>query len=121
MEINGTTLKVTVTLLRGQTRKTHSFLFVLFFCLVPQEKKLAQTISSSKLSCGDVCKRHIKHFVNRKPYKIFRKDGGIPEDFQRRVCNAMSLEKPYNVLTFNCLHFALWLLGDDGKNSANYV
>ena len=90
-------------------------ILLFFFFLVPQGKKLAQAISSSQLSCGDVCKRHVKHFVNRRPYKIFRKDGGIPEDFQSRVGNAMSLEKPYNLLTFNCLHFALWLLEDDGE------
>lgn len=81
--------------------------------IVPQCKKncLISSITSTKCY-GDVCKRHIKHFLNDRPYKIFRLRGGIPQNFTHKVQQAMSYEKAYHPITFNCWHFALKLLRD---------
>lgn len=87
-----------------------------FSLLVPQGKRNCIDSSSSTGKCyGDVCKRHIKHFLNDRPYKIFRQRGGIPKNFRHRVRQAMSFEKAYHPITFNCWHFALKLLRTGGK------
>ena len=93
----------------------------LTFILFLASFKAHATSISSPLSFGAVCKRTVKRFLNKRSFKILRKKGGIPEDFQKKVYEAMDLEKSYNLLTFNCLHFALTLLFDGEKFQLTYV
>lgn len=99
-----------------RSKQFSTFYFFYLSLLVPQCKKncLISSITSTKFY-GDVCKRHIKHFLNDRPYKIFRLRGGIPQNFTHKVQQAMSYEKAYHPITFNCWHFALKLLRDGGK------
>lgn len=69
--------------------------------------------SGSSGSCpGLVSKVNLCGFTDGEKYAVYRKNDGIPESFQKNVLNAM--KKPnllYNLLTYNCIHFAMELLG----------
>lgn len=55
-------------------------------------------------------------FCGDDKFAVFEKNEIIhPEMFKKDVKEAMKTEPQYNVLTFNCIHFALNLLGVDSE------
>ncbi|KAL7844621.1 hypothetical protein SRHO_G00231600 [Serrasalmus rhombeus] len=59
---------------------------------------------------GEVHKISVKHFANQQKLLVFRLKSGAPEQLAANIANAMDKEIPYDVMTFNCVHFALCIL-----------
>lgn len=67
--------------------------------------------SPSSSSCpGIVSKVNVNGFSGGFKFAIYRKNGGIPESFRQNVKNAMRKNPQYDLLTYNCIHFAMELL-----------
>ncbi len=60
---------------------------------------------------GIVCKLGVKNFIKENPFRVLRsKSDIIEEDFDKKIMTAMNSAPKYNVLTNNCMHFAMGLL-----------
>lgn len=59
---------------------------------------------------GTVCKLGVNNFIQKDPFRVLRSKSGISEDFDKSVTMAMNSAPKYNVLTNNCMHFAMGLL-----------
>ncbi len=53
----------------------------------------------------------LKIFIQEKSYRVLRWKSGIAKGFRERVRVAMNATLKYDAANFNCLHFALNLLG----------
>jgi len=108
----------------------HIFIYIYLFVLgqpdTSQEKNEGSTFSSltcvspcvspcgsfvSSFMDGKVSKVGMKTFLRNKMCRVLRLKSGIAEGFRQRVKNAMNKTLKYDAMTFNCLHFALELLG----------
>ncbi|XP_069653823.1 uncharacterized protein [Haliaeetus albicilla] len=69
--------------------------------------------SSGTSPSGIVAKHGKSHLLRtRGPAKVLRRKGGLDAaSLQRRIREAMDQVVEYNVVTCNCIHFALTLLG----------
>lgn len=65
----------------------------------------------SNYSPGIVSRVNVEGFADGKEFAIYRKRGGIPESFEENVLKAMETNPTYNLLAYNCIHFAMALLG----------
>ncbi|XP_058228664.1 uncharacterized protein LOC131341978 [Hemibagrus wyckioides] len=84
---------------------------------------LSAAVSSVSTSCpGLVSKVNIKGFTHSK-FAVYRKKTGISDSFQRRVAEAMKQSPKYQLLNYNCIHFALELYyGDlEARNSTHVI
>ncbi|XP_046733093.1 uncharacterized protein LOC124403417 [Silurus meridionalis] len=71
---------------------------------------LSAAVTSLSTSCrGLVSKVHIKSFSSHSKFAVYRKKTGISASFQTRVDEAMSQSQKYQLLRYNCIHFALEL------------
>ncbi|MCI4390462.1 hypothetical protein PGIGA_G00122900 [Pangasianodon gigas] len=71
-------------------------------------------MATMSTSCeGLVSKVNVKGFSSGSKFAIYRKKTGIPDSFQKRVDEAMSQSPKYQLLKYNCIHFALELLYGD--------
>ncbi len=60
---------------------------------------------------GTVCKVGMNNFIKENPFRVLRSKSGISEEtFDKSVMTAMNSAPKYNVLTNNCMHFAMGLL-----------
>lgn len=95
---------------------------ILFFCVHLRAFFFAPALSSGKSSAsssspctGEISKSSVEVFRGKNKFAIFRKDTGIPGSFKADVRAAMKKTPEYNLLTYNCIHFALELLHVDSK------
>ncbi|KAL6470334.1 hypothetical protein MHYP_G00214530 [Metynnis hypsauchen] len=59
---------------------------------------------------GQVQKISVKNFANQQKLHVFRLESGAPKQLAGNIANAMDKEIPYDVMMFNCVHFALCIL-----------
>ncbi|KAF7708214.1 hypothetical protein HF521_017271 [Silurus meridionalis] len=70
-----------------------------------------QTFSSQSLvGHGEVGKLDLEVFCEDDKFVVYRKENGIPGNFIEKVCIAKKRRPAYNILEYNCVHFALELL-----------
>ncbi|KAK2855166.1 hypothetical protein Q7C36_007035 [Tachysurus vachellii] len=78
--------------------------------------------SNSSSGPGIISKVHVKNFCGKTKVLIYRKNEGIPEKtFRDKVRNAMQKKKEYDILDYNCIHFALELLDVDTQGINDYI
>lgn len=81
----------------------------------PSQSSSSGIASSSSFSSGPgfVSKVHMNMFCGQNHYAIYRKNGEIPTSFRANVRKAMKEIPEYDVLDYNCIHFAMELLDVD--------
>ncbi|XP_026094385.1 uncharacterized protein LOC113066661 [Carassius auratus] len=94
-----------------------------FTCTVPPDQTQISPSSSSSSSCscsscqlltnhqGLVDKISVKKFISGQLFHVYRLNNGPREDLSQRISLAMDDNRDYHLLTNNCLHFALRVLG----------
>ncbi|XP_047662514.1 uncharacterized protein LOC113637318 isoform X2 [Tachysurus fulvidraco] len=84
-----------------------------FTPLYPGSFGISAAVSSLSTSCqGLVSKVNVKGFTHSK-FAVYRKKTGISDSFQGRVAEAMIQSPKYQLLHYNCIHFALELFYGD--------
>lgn len=90
-----------------------TYSYILFFLAnsgaQQQEPTGLMSVSMAYVN-GTVCKVGVNNFVKENPFRVLRSKSGISEDFDKRVMMAMNSAPKYNVLTNNCMQFAMGLL-----------
>ncbi|KAA0724650.1 hypothetical protein E1301_Tti015313 [Triplophysa tibetana] len=94
---------------------------VIDFSFQTEEGHSLPSWSASLKGKGSVSKTGRHLFTQNKPFCVLRLRSGIPKNFNDIVQKAMNHEEDYNLLTNNCLHFALRLLGVRWINHDNPV
>lgn len=96
---------------------------IMFFCIdlrafiffAPALSSGKSSVSSSGPCSGEIIKSSVEVFHGENKFAIFRKDTGIPGSFKDDVRAEMKKTPEYNLLTNNCIHFALELLHVDSE------
>lgn len=92
------------------------YILIHFFPPVsPSQSNSSGITASSSFSSGQgfVSKVHMNMFCGQNHYAIYRKNGEIPTSFRASVRKAMKEIPAYDVLDYNCIHFAMELLSVD--------
>ncbi|XP_060726742.1 uncharacterized protein LOC132846168 isoform X2 [Tachysurus vachellii] len=79
------------------------------------------SLSNSSSGPGIISKVHVKNFLGEYKFAIYRKNEGIPITFREKVRNAMQKKQEYDILDYNCIHFAMELLNVDKQGIDDYI
>ncbi|XP_065147492.1 uncharacterized protein [Paramisgurnus dabryanus] len=77
--------------------------------------------SASSKGKRKISKESVSSFIEDQPYWVFRLKSGIPKDFKDKVKRGMNFKEEYHLLTNNCLHFALRLLGVTQEENDSFM
>ncbi|KAK3551571.1 hypothetical protein QTP70_019790 [Hemibagrus guttatus] len=85
---------------------------IIHFTVSTSQSSSSGSTASSSFSSGPgfVSKVHVNMFCGTNKFAIYRKNGEIPTSFRANVRNAMKKIPEYDVLDYNCIHFAMGLL-----------